>query len=597
MTIDLVSLATIALVAALTPIVAQIIPRKPIPEIVFLLIAGALLGPYAAGIIQLSESVDLLSELGLAFLFLLAGYEINPKSLTGPQGKRGLTTWTLSLLLALCAVFLSPNFSLGMLDGVAIAIAMTTTALGALLPIMKERNLVGTRVGDSILSYGTWGELGPVLAMALLLSTRAEWLTILILFAFLGIAVLTAILPAKAKKAGNKLFDFLSANANTTAQTMMRLTVLLLIGLITVSSLFKLDIVLGSFAAGFILRYVIPEGNTSLETKLDGIAYGFLIPIFFVVSGAKIDLHAVVAQPAILIGFIVMLLLVRAVPVFVALSTGKETSDMSSRHRMTVALYCTTALPVIVAVTSVAVKAGAMDQTFASILVSAGAITVFLMPLLASITYRVADAQPIEAVREIHENPRDIRAILHDHVALEHLLAKQDSVLRAATREKARTSAFLARHTPSATAPMEVWLPRAHADQALKALNTPDINSEQWEETKRLGDMEWQTAKEDGDRTWQHLKIEGDKRWDAIKEAGDETVKSREEDRRAKLGKQGLDPEGTAEGVDRSSATPSMLDERHKRVVRRAALEQERRVNELRRRATAAEEKRNSERK
>ena len=583
MTIDLVALATIALIATLTPIIAQLIPGKPIPEIVFLLIAGALLGPHAAGIVQLSESVGFLSELGLAFLFLLAGYEINPKSLTGSQGKRGLATWGISLLLAFCVVFLSPDFTLGTLDGIAIAIAMTTTALGTLLPIMKERHLIATRVGDSILSYGTWGELGPVIAMAILLSTRAEWLTILILLAFLGIAVLTALLPARAKKAGHKLFDFLSANANTTAQTMMRLTVLLLIGLITVSSLFKLDIVLGAFAAGFILRYVIPDGNTSLEIKLNGIAYGFLIPIFFVVSGAKIDLPAVGAQPALLIGFIIMLLLIRAVPVFISLSTGKDTRDMSGRHRMTVALYCTTALPVIVAVTSVAVKAGAMDQTLASILVSAGAITVFLMPLLASITYRVADAQPIEAVREIRQHPHDIREILRDHVTLEHMLAKQDSVMRAATREKARTTAFVARHFPAGAAPMEVWLPQVHADQALDALNERDINPEQWEEVKNLGDQEWQAAKEDGDHTWEHLKAEGDRRWKAIKNAGDDAIETQWQDRAAELQQrsaQRAQAEAEADSTARSAAAERA--ERRTRIAARVAAEQKMRQEELR---------------
>ena len=89
MTVDLVSLAIIALVAAACPIVAKLIPNKLVPETVFLLIAGALLGPNMTGAIVLTDAVGLLSDLGLAFLFLLAGYEINPKSLTGSQGKRG----------------------------------------------------------------------------------------------------------------------------------------------------------------------------------------------------------------------------------------------------------------------------------------------------------------------------------------------------------------------------------------------------------------------------------------------------------------------------------------------------------------------------
>ena len=149
MPVDFISLAVIALVAAICPLIAQSIPGKPIPETVFLLLAGALFGPYLLGTIHLTDSVGLLSDLGLAFLFLLAGYEISPKNLTSNQGKRGLVTWIVSLALAFLAVRLSPTFSISHIDGIAIAIALTTTALGTLMPIMKERQLMGTRVGNS----------------------------------------------------------------------------------------------------------------------------------------------------------------------------------------------------------------------------------------------------------------------------------------------------------------------------------------------------------------------------------------------------------------------------------------------------------------
>ena len=232
MTVDLISLAVIALVAVACPIVAKLIPNKLIPETVFLLIAGALLGPNMANVIVLTDSVGLLSDLGLAFLFLLAGYEINPKSLTGSQGKRGLATWCVSIVLAFLVVRFTPFFSVSQIDGIALVIALTTTALGTLMPILKERGLTGTRVGESILAYGTWGELCPVLAMALLLSTRAEWKTVLILLAFVAISVIAAVVPAKAKKAGHGLFRFLTENAEGTSQTMMRTVVLLLVGLV-----------------------------------------------------------------------------------------------------------------------------------------------------------------------------------------------------------------------------------------------------------------------------------------------------------------------------------------------------------------------------
>ena len=169
------------------------------------------------------------------------------------------------------------------------AIVLVTTALGTLMPILRERELMNTKVGRAVIAYGTWGEVGPVLAMAVLLSTRTNWQTAAILAAFMILCVVTALVPAMARKNGTRLYKFLEAKANTTSQTSVRGTIMILVALVAFSALFDIDIVLGAFAAGFVLRYITPEGNVSLETKLDAIGFGFLIPLFFIVSGAKID--------------------------------------------------------------------------------------------------------------------------------------------------------------------------------------------------------------------------------------------------------------------------------------------------------------------
>lgn len=153
--------------------------------------------------------------------------------------------------------------------------------------------------------------------------------------------------------------------------------------------LFLLDVVLGAFAAGFILRFITPNGNHTLNLKLEGVGYGFLIPVFFVVSSTSIDVKAVVANPALLITFIIMLLLVRAVPIFAATTLDHRVNPLDPQDKLTVSLYCTTALPLIAAVTSLAVQGGAMHQTTASTLVAAGAVTVFLMPLLGGLTSKL----------------------------------------------------------------------------------------------------------------------------------------------------------------------------------------------------------------
>ena len=147
--------------------------------------------------------------------------------------------------------------------------------------------------------------------------------------------------------------------------------------------------------------------------------------MFFTVSGAKIDLTAVASRPGLLVGFIVALLIIRAVPILISMSICPATRDVSAYGRITVALYCTTALPIIVAVTSVAVNAGALSQDIASVMVAAGAITVFLMPLLAQLFYRVVDAAPVAAVAEV----ADALDILRAHHDLASLLAREHELL------------------------------------------------------------------------------------------------------------------------------------------------------------------------
>ena len=152
MTQELVSLTIIMAVAAVSPIVTQLIPGRFIPQTVLLLVTGAALGPYGLGVIEVNDAVKLLSELGMAFLFLLAGYEIDPKRLAGHQGKVGLVTWIITLGLAGLVVTLLPFFAKQGINGIATVIALTTTALGTLMPILKERNLEGTPIGDAIIS-------------------------------------------------------------------------------------------------------------------------------------------------------------------------------------------------------------------------------------------------------------------------------------------------------------------------------------------------------------------------------------------------------------------------------------------------------------
>ena len=158
---------------------------------------------------------------------------------------------------------------------------------------------------------------------------------------------------------------------------------LLLITLIMVASILRLDVVLAAFAAGFILRLSIPDGDEHLESRIEGIAFGFLIPIFFVTSGMAIDPEAIVEHTMEFALIVLMILVARGVPVYLSGRWAPPVHRLDQRSSLTVALFAATGLPIIVAVTSITVSAGEMSSDNASLLVGAGAATVLLCPLLA----------------------------------------------------------------------------------------------------------------------------------------------------------------------------------------------------------------------
>ena len=283
--------------------------------------------------------------------------------------------------LAFAAVSVVTEMSPLSYEGSAFVIALSATALGTIMPILKERGIMNTPVGKAVLAHGTVGEVGPIIAMAILLSVRSTFETILLLLAFFAVAIVMALAPGPIRRFGTRIVDLLHWKAETTAQTSIRLTVVVLV-LVTLASVFQLDVVLGAFAAGFIIRRAVPHGREELEKKLEGISYGFFIPLFFIVSGAGIDPAAVGEAPGLLIGVLGLLLAVRATSVWISTFFSPNSADYSRRERATIAFYATTSLPIIVAVSHVAMSVDAMTQETASVLIAAGALSVLLMPFL-----------------------------------------------------------------------------------------------------------------------------------------------------------------------------------------------------------------------
>ena len=399
---QLLSLSVTMLVAALAPFVASLVPGRAIPEVVFLVFAGALLGPSGADVIRTSGgALSLVSELGMAFLFLMAGYEIKPSELVGTMGRHASICWGISLAAAIALVSLTGFSRFTGMAGIAFAIMLTTTAYGTLAPIMRARDLTNTSVGRAVTAYGATGEVLPVIAVALMLSTRSLLVTVVVLVVFMLVCVRIAHLSTSTARIGARFRDFVRSSAGASTQTPLRLVVLLLVFLLFLAEVAGFDSVLGAFAAGFVLRVFFPDGSKDLETRLEAIGNGFLIPAFFVISGAGIDLSAALADPGLLFLFIGLLIAVRGISVAISLRVNPETRTMEPQERFVTTAYCVMALPLVVAITQIVVDAGAMTSQDASVLVTAGAITVLVVPVLTSLVRVTAPAHPVHALSSI----------------------------------------------------------------------------------------------------------------------------------------------------------------------------------------------------
>lgn len=378
MTIDqnLVSLLVIVAIAAIVPIILGYLKIR-IAEVVLLLIGGIIFGPALLGWIQVDKSIDLLAEIGLGMLFFLAGMELERHAVQGRSGKLAAIGWLVSLALALVA---SLTFdAMGLFDdGLAVAIALVSTALGTLLPIMRDSGLLSTKFGTYFMGAGAWGELGPIIAISVLLGSQSSFLALITLGVFGIIALVLAILPGRIKS--DRLAQIIERGHTSSSQTAVRLTVLLMIALLALADVLGFDVVLGAFVAGIIVRrYVSPNSEHLVQGKVEAIAFGLMVPLFFVVSGARLDIIAIIENPFMMLGFFVLIILVRGVPQFFVYR--KALPD--PRERAQLCLYIATALPIIVAVTSLQVSAGLMDSQEAAALVGAGALTVLVFPLLA----------------------------------------------------------------------------------------------------------------------------------------------------------------------------------------------------------------------
>jgi len=380
--VSFTNLLIVAAVAVLAPLTVGFAPRLRIPAVVLEIIGGIIIGPSGLGWVHVDLPVAILALFGLAFLLFLAGLEIDVHRLRGRLLCYAVLGYLVGLVLAYGA---GESFTaLGWVSQpLLLAIALSSTALGLVVPVLKDAGQVHSQVGQTALAAASVADFTAIVLLSLFFSSSGSstGAKVVVLGAFAGLVAVTGLVVSGAARS-MRLGQVLVRLQDTTAEIRVRCAVLLLVAFTALAARFGLESILGAFLAGAIVGLVDRDSasHPTFRAKLDAIGYGFLVPVFFVASGIRLDLTGLLHSPSALVRvpvFLLALLVVRGVPALLGLRAN------GPRSTLALGLLQATSLPFIVTITQIGVALGKITPVTAAALVCAGLLSVLIFPLLA----------------------------------------------------------------------------------------------------------------------------------------------------------------------------------------------------------------------
>lgn len=392
---DFVNLLIILAIAVLAPLSLGFVPRLRIPAVVLEIVLGIVVGPSGLGWVEVDLVVEIVALLGLAFLLFLAGLEIDVRALRGPVLRAAVIGYGLTLVIGFAA---GVGFdAAGWLKSpLLLAICLSATSLGLVVPLLKDAGQVDSPVGQTTIAASSVADFAAVLMLSLLFSSSdsSTGSKLILLGLFAGLVVVTAVSISLTERS-MRLTDVLLRLQDSTAEIRVRAAVTLLIAFVVLAERFGLESILGAFMAGAAVGLLDRESTShpNFRAKLEAIGYGFVIPVFFVSSGVRLDITELASSPSALARvpvFLLALLAVRGIPALLYLRR------LGVLPTMAAGLMQATSLPFIVTATQIGVLTGLMRPVTAAALVCAGLVSVLVFPATA-LSLLTRATKPVDA--------------------------------------------------------------------------------------------------------------------------------------------------------------------------------------------------------
>ncbi len=397
MGLSFTGLAIVSAVAFAAPLVLGLAPSVRLPAVVVEIVLGIVVGPAALGWVDVDEPVEVMALLGLAFLLLLAGLEVDLDRLRGRLLGLSSAGFAVSFGLALVAGFV---LDLAGVTGapLLIAIMLSATSLGVVIPVLKDSEEAATPFGQLVIAGASIADIATIVLLSLFFSGESSGAgSKLVLLG--GFAALVAATGAALSGAGrwSRLSAALLRLQDTTAQIRVRGALLLLAVFVVLAEKLGLEAILGAFMAGAVLRLVDRDQamtHTHFRRKLEEVGFGIFVPFFFVASGIRFDLDALFASGSAIVRvpiFLAVLLAVRGLPAFL------YRRSIGGRRSLAAGFLQATSLGFFVVAGQIGMELGLISRATGAALIAAGLLSVLLFPFAALLVLRDGRELSIQA--------------------------------------------------------------------------------------------------------------------------------------------------------------------------------------------------------
>lgn len=393
-----IPLLTVVTAAMVTGIILPRLTMFRIPLVVGEILIGIVLGESGFAIIPTETDpwLELLSLFGFTFLMFLSGLEIDFRSLAvsaeadgenDGHGLRRLLKVTFGIFAA--TLLFSTALSLGLVglgyleSPWIMALIMSTTSVGLVMPLLKERGEADSRFGQIVILSAVVADFATMLLITVFVAAHgAAGITVdVLIVGTLFILFFGVLFFGKRLLTHQASFvKRIAFTAPKTAELSVRVSMTLMLGFVVFSQFIGAEIILGAFLAGTAISSLSRKSvHGLLGMKLDAIGFGFFIPIFFIMVGARFDMHSLLADPASLMIVPILVVFAFAVKIVPGLLLARF---FGRRNALAAGFLLSSRLSLIIAASAIGLRLGLISPQINTAIILVAIITCVVSPAI-----------------------------------------------------------------------------------------------------------------------------------------------------------------------------------------------------------------------